>query len=174
MNLKTKIIRPLTLFFSFGWYWEEFRNMLVSNAVYRTAKCIHSSSFPVSWHIVKIVALNQWDFPKEQHVQSKQKHPSSVLTSHNVHQRICVLKHFWHMTWGGCTWSSACKTAKHWRKWGNARFSNVHYFTILMQTSALVRDDKNLKIYHFKVWFLNFWFKLESWWMSPHFFLLIL
>lgn len=90
--------------------WDEVGNMLVSSAVYRASEHINSSSLPVSWHIVKIVALNQRDFPKEQNIQSKQKHQGSVHTSHDSHQRISVQKHFWHLKWGGCAWNLAYNT----------------------------------------------------------------
>lgn len=88
---RTKIGSLLTLFFR--QHWDEVGNMLVSNAVYRAAKHINSSSLPVSWHIVKIVALNQSDFPKEQNVQSKQKHPCFFIPP-TTHTREFVSRGF--------------------------------------------------------------------------------
>lgn len=64
----------------------------------------------MSWHIVKIVALNQWDLTREQNVQSKQKHQFSVLTSHYSCQGISVPKHFWQIKWIGRTYSPANNT----------------------------------------------------------------
>lgn len=117
---RTKIGSLLTLFFRR--HWDEVGNMLVSNAVYRAAKHINSSSLPVSWHIVKIVALNQSDFPKEQNVQSKQKHPCSVHTSHDSHQRICVPKFSGTLNEEAVASQTLIQPCTGWREWEMWRF----------------------------------------------------
>lgn len=64
------------------------------------------------WHIVKVVALTQWELPKEQNVQRKKKHQCWIMTSHG--QWICVPKHFWQMKNRVCTHGCVSNLEKYY------------------------------------------------------------